>query len=261
MRIVILAILGLFLVGCSEKEHLSVVAFKVGKADCMLVSQGNNHMLIDTGEEDDGQKIVDYLRQHNITKLDTLIITHFDKDHVGGADYILQQLVVDNIYVPNYDNDSKQTNQFWAALEKTNQQAIRLTEMTAIPLGAAQATIYPPIESYEGDNNNSLVTSIVFGDTSFLFAGDAQAPRLQQLMQSEQLEHTFLKVPHHGRYNEQTAAFIEAVQPQFAVITSSDKNPEDPSTLEALHAFGAEVYTTRQQNITFTSNGETITVQ
>ena len=260
MRIVIFVVFALFLAGCSTNEELSVISFKVGKADSHLISQGNEHVLIDAAEEDDGEKIVDYLQSHNISSLKALIITHFDKDHVGGADFVLQHIPVETVYVPDYESDHKQTKQFWEAVEQTGVNIQRVTATTALTIGKAEASIIPPNGTYEGDNDFSLVTSIVYDDTSFYFAGDVQAPRIQQLLATGVTSHTFLKVPHHGRFNEKTIALLEAVQPDIALITSSDKNPESGDTVEALQAIGAEVYTTRNQHMMFISDGHNISV-
>ena len=105
--------------GCSsssdETQQMSVTIFKIGKADSMLVSYDNHHILIDTGEDDEAAEILAYLHDNQITKLHTLIITHFDKDHVGGADKLVERIDIDTIYIPNYISDSKQTVQFMEA--------------------------------------------------------------------------------------------------------------------------------------------------
>lgn len=86
-----LAVLSSFLAimnGCqlSEKDALEVTLLKVGKADAIVVQAQAQTMVIDTGEDDDGAELVSFLKSQGCEKVDTLIITHFDKDHVGGAD-------------------------------------------------------------------------------------------------------------------------------------------------------------------------------
>ena len=252
------------LTGCSEseQENFEVKIFKIGKADSILVTTHNQHMLIDTGEEEDVAEVLAYLEDANISSLDTLIITHFDKDHVGGADKILKQVTVKHVLMPNYTSTSKQTLEFIKAIEKTGVQATRVTETHHFEFGEAQISILPPHEStYDGDNDYSLVTSIIYGETSFLFAGDAEATRLTELLNDRNLVHTFLKVPHHGRFNEQTTAFFQAVKPEIAVITASNKNPADEETLRSLRDIGAAVYITKDGTITVMSDGHTLTIQ
>lgn len=261
--VLLILLLGL-LSGCNQLEEASfeVKIFKIGKADCILVTVHDKHMLIDTGEDKDIAEVLSYLEDANITSLDTLIITHFDKDHVGGADQILKQLTVKQVLMPSYYSDSKQTTQFMEAIEETGVTAIRLNETLNFKFGEAQVSVLPPHKStYDGDNDHSLVTSLIYGDTSFLFSGDAEATRLAELLDDGNLSHTFLKVPHHGRFNEQTTAFFTAVKPEVAVITASNKNPADQQTLDTLQAIGADTYITKDGTITITSDGHTLSVQ
>lgn len=268
MKKVYFLFLLLFITGCSgqttsQEEDFKVYAFKVGKADSLLVSHQGQYVLIDTGEEDDGEKIVAYLQSKNIQKLHALIITHFDKDHVGGADSIVEALNIDHIYVPNYESNSKQTREFLEALERKNLTYEAITDVQELSVGEATGEIYAPKQmNFNGDNDQSLVISLRYGETSFLFAGDIEAPRITELLtdSSVSMSHTFLKVPHHGRFNEQTTALMEAVQPMHALITSSDKNPEQTETVAALEAVDAQIWTTRKGDVEFSSDGEKIKV-
>lgn len=259
-----LAVLLGLLTGCNQSEQVNfeVKIFKIGKADSILVSVYDKHLLIDTGEDEDIGEVLSYLEDANITSLDTLIITHFDKDHVGGADKILKQLTVKHVLMPNYNSNSKQTVEFMEAIEETGVTATRLTEPFDFEFGEAQVSVLPPHQStYDGDNDYSLVTSIIYGETSFLFTGDAEATRLAELLNDGDLAHTFLKVPHHGRFNELSTAFFKAVKPEIAVITASNKNPADEQTLNALKDVGAATYITKNGTVTVTSDGHTLTVQ
>lgn len=267
MRFKVLALLAALLVllsGCqqSEQESFEVKIFKIGKADSILVTFQNKHMLIDTGEDEDIEEVLSYLEDANISSIDTLIITHFDKDHVGGADKVLKQMAVKQVLIPNYTSDSKQTVEFMEAIDETDVQATRVNKPFNFTFGEAQVSVLPPHQStYDSDNDYSLVTTISYGETNFLFAGDAEAIRLAELINDGNLAHTFLKVPHHGRFNEQTAAFFKAVNPEIAVITASNKNPADEQTLDILRDIGAAIYITKDGTITVTSDGHTLTVQ
>ena len=268
MRILFVACLSLLLAACggteaSNEEPFIVHAFKVGKADSLLIEQNGEYMLIDTGEKDDGQKIVAYLQSHQITTLKALIITHFDKDHVGGAEDIVHAVDIEHIYVPDYESESKQTKKFLNAVKEANAPLEKLTANIPISIGHVTGTIYPPMSSdYSGDNDFSLVVSLQHEKTNFLFAGDIEETRIADILADPTIElaHTFLKVPHHGRFNEQTKALIEAVQPQYALITSSDKNPEADETVAALKAVGSKIYTTRSGDVEFVSDGIKILV-
>ena len=92
--------------GCSspsdDSQQMSLTIFKIGKADSILISYYDQHILNDTGEDADTEGILTYLQKNQIAKLHALIITQFDKNHVGGADKIVENIDIDNIYTANY---------------------------------------------------------------------------------------------------------------------------------------------------------------
>ena len=254
--------------GCSnpsdDSQQMSLTIFKIGKADSILISYYDQHVLIDTGEDDDAAEILDYFQANDIDKLHALVITHFDKDHVGGADKIVEKINIDNIYTANYISDSKQTMQFIEAMAEKGFEPIRVTETEDILLHDQALTLYPAEKSaYDGDNDYSIVATIDYQNISMLFAGDAEQARLEEILHNDSLARTydFVKMPHHGRYNELTPSFVEVISPRYAVITSSDKNIEDERTINLLQTIGAEVYTTRNGNIEVTTDGTTINVK
>ena len=261
LSIFILAISGCSFSTNEIKDNLEIVIFKIGKADSILFSIGQQTVLIDTGEDEDGEEIVDYMKKNKLTTIDYLILTHFDKDHVGGADTILNEIKVLNVITPNYESGSKEYKEYLEALADHQVDSIKLTKALSFNIGTAEFTINPPRESsYDGDNDYSLVTSVKHGKNKFLFAGDAEEGRLTELINAGNLEHSFLKVPHHGRYNDKSTEFFNLVHPQYAVITSSDKNPEDKKVVETLKQLNTEIYVTRNGDIIIHSDGENLRI-
>ncbi|MFF5995125.1 MBL fold metallo-hydrolase [Lysinibacillus sp. KU-BSD001] len=267
-KILLLLLTGLILTSCSSTSNntppLSLYIFKIGKADSILISYNDHHILIDAGEDDDGEEILNYLKVNQIKKLDALIITHFDKDHVGGADQIVENVEIDAVYTANYESDSKQTTKFMATMTNKGLEPIKLTEMIEIILDDQTLTLYPAENTaYNGDNDYSIVATLDYNKISMLFAGDAEQARLRELLRNADLARPFdlVKMPHHGRYHELTEAFIETIHPTYAVITSSDKNVEDIRTVTALEGIGAEVYVTRNGDIQVATDGETLVIQ
>ena len=243
---------------------MSLTFFKTGKADSILISYHGQHVLIDTGEDDDATKILHYLQANHIDTLHALVITHFDKDHVGGADKIVEKIAIDNIYTANYVSDSKQTVQFIDAMAERGIEAIKLMDTTDVALRDQTITLHPAEKTvYDGDNDYSIVATIDYQNISMLFAGDAEQARLEEILHNERLAKTYdlVKMPHHGRYNELTPSFVEVVSPRYAVITSSDKNMEDERTVHILDEVGAEVYATRNGNIEAITDGKTISIK
>ena len=240
-----------------------VICLNAGKADAIILRSQNSTVIIDTGEDDEGSAIVSYLKQQNIDTIDYLIITHFDQDHVGGADTVLKKLTVKNVIQSDCPKDSDDYSQYIEMLTKKNISPVTLRDMMTFTLDSVAYTIYPPKETTyveKDSNNSSLVTSVVHGENSFLFAGDAENARIQELIAQGNLEHTFLKVPYHGFYQTSLSELFSQVKAKYAVITSSDKLTEDDGTVKLLEAVGTKVYLTRKGEVTVTSDGKNMVV-
>lgn len=243
-------------------DNFSVSILKIGKADAIILKTKNHTALIDCGESDDGAEVVKYLSKSGTDRIDYLFITHFDKDHVGGAAEILGSFEIGEIITPDYEGSANEYHAYVNALNENNFTATALTENMTFSLDDVTFNVYPPLKSSydEGDNDFSLVISVTHGDNTFLFTGDAEKDRLAELASQLDLEHTFLKMPHHGNYNKGTKTFVQSVRPKYTVITCSDKNPPDEETISVLNGIGSEIYETRNGDITAISDGSTIKI-
>ena len=183
------------------------------------------------------------------------MLTHFDKDHVGGADHVLEELEVDRLLTPDYQEDSKQYEQFAEAAREAGLVLETFTDPLTFQLGGSDVSVYPPLRSsYEDDNDYSLAVMVQHGIDSFLFPGDAEQTRLDELMAQTSVNCTFLKVPHHGRVEANSGVFFRAASPQYAVITCDSKGP-DSDVMSALDAVGAQVYLTSRGLVQCVSDG------
>lgn len=240
-----------------------VVCLKAGKADAMILRTANSTVIIDTGEDKEGPEMVSDLEKLNIGTIDDLIITHFDSDHVGGADKVLDKFNVKNVIQSDCPQNSEDYREYIDMLNKKNITPVTVRNDMTFLLDNVQYTIDPPEETTyveKPSNNSSLVISAVHGENRFLFTGDAENARLQELINKGNLEHTFLKVPYHGFYQTILPQFLNLVKPKYAVITSSDKQTESKETLDALEAVGTKVYLTRNGKVTVKSDGENMVV-
>lgn len=118
--------------GAAETEPLKVTLLKVGKADAIAIQTEKNTMVIDTGEEEDGEELVFYLKNQGITQVDILLITHFDQDHVGGADTLIESMDVERVLVPDYEGTSTEYQDFMIALEEKGMTAERLKKQKSL---------------------------------------------------------------------------------------------------------------------------------
>lgn len=272
-KIIILVITLLLVVVCSiifliSREDttgkLKIYFFNAGKADSCIIYNDDFAVMIDTGEKELGEEILTYLENNNITKLDYLIITHFDKDHVGSASTIIDSIEVDNVIQSNYPKESKVYNKYLSALENKGIEAVTLREDLEFSFGDVYFTINPPLEevySNNESNNSSLIVSLKYKNNSFLFMGDAENLRIKEYLSTNNLSYDFLKVPYHGHYQTTLDELIEVIKPKYSVITSSLEKKEDDTTLELLSNIGSKTYLTRNGSILITSDGDTINIK
>lgn len=247
--------------GSAQSRQLEVVFLDAGKSDAIVILTDSSTVLIDAGRNSMGKEIVALLKTRQVERVDVMIITHFDKDHVGGADKVLEAIPVNLVIEPVYQKESKQRDDYMQALEQTQTRVESLSGNASFELDGASFSIDVANESDYGpdeENDFSLVTSLRFGQVSFLFAGDAENARLAELLKEGGLSHDVLKVPHHGKGEKLSAAFFRAVGPSYAVITSDEKNPEDEAVLVLLGQLGAEVFLTREGTVTALTDGESI---
>lgn len=247
------------------QELLEVTFFNVGKGDAIFIESGGETMLIDTGFDDTSELLLGELEKRNVSSLTYLVITHFDQDHVGGADKVLAALNVDRVIQPDYKPKSKkQYKEYKEALKERGLEAWHIKRTTALKMGEAELLFYPPQqEAYEeADNDQSLVISLTYGAKSFLFTGDSESARLRELLEQPEfaLEHSVLKVPHHGLFSRNSREFLERVSPEAAVITCRDEW-KTLSVQRTLRSEGSRIYMTSRGIITCTTDGRTLFVE
>lgn len=251
---------------------LTAKIFKVGKADAMVLQQEDKVIILDAGEEEDGLEIVEYLQKQSLSQVDALIITHFDKDHVGGADTVLESLVVERVILPDYEGISTDYQEMMDALalskEKNGTQEIRLKEDWEMSWGKADILIEPPASyeipdaSKEYDNDFSLITTVRYGDTRLVFMGDAEKRLVRSwLAKNQERQCDFVKMPHHGVYQTALVELMESLRPSSAALCTSQKNPAETKTVELLKAYRVAVFETRNGDITVSSDGVRVSVK
>ena len=266
--ITLILIIMFSLFGCQfhQKERvtpLTVTLLKVGKADAIIALSGTHALLIDAGEEDDGEEIVEYLRNNGISEIDFMIITHFDQDHVGGADTVVEKLKINNVYLPDYEGTHTEYTDFLVSLEQSSASVHKLRKPESFYFEDVKILIDPPA-SYEianpnsdYDNNFSLITTMIHGNNRLIFTGDAEKQRIKEWMHSENARKcNFLKVPHHGIYNKELKPLFETLHPDISVVCSSKKNPADSKTLDLLHSYCPIVYETKNGDVMIISDGQ-----
>lgn len=240
---------------------LTVTFMKVGKADGMILQTANHTVVLDCGEATDGKKMVARLNEYGVQTIDCMILSHYDQDHIGGAPEVLANFKVNQVIGTDQEEDTEEYQQLLNAVkaEGLNMQIPR-TPMTFV-LDDAAFTVCPhKAEDYRDgyDNNCSLVVKVTHHDKTLLFTGDAMEERLAEIMDIGDCD--LLKVPYHGREIDNFPLFLENVLPEYAVISTKEKDLAS-STVNALGAAGAKIYTTfADGNIIAVSDGSTIQI-
>jgi len=248
-------------------QELRVDFYDMGKADAMLITAPDDmRILIDTGTNKGGKALVERFEKEGIDHIDVLIITHYDKDHVGGADKIIEDIGVGEVYMPVYEKDSKQYDQFLEALEAggVKTHPIGTKESVRVPVDGVDMTISSAHRTYYGndeENDFSLCTRMIYGDTRFLFPGDAEAPRQMELMEEGNLACDVLKVPYHGRLVSVSEAFLAETAPKIAFIPDGPDDPANDRVIDILEKLGAKVYCGKDGGITVVSDGKNVSVK
>lgn len=247
-----------------DDSSFAIHFIDVGQADAALVLCDGKAMLIDGGNAADSNLMFTYLKKHNITHLDYVIGTHAHEDHIGGIPGALQFATVDTVYCASTTYTTKAFKNFVSAVTKQGKSITVPTVGTTFRLGSAECTILA-VNTEKGDlNNTSIVMRIVYGETSFLFTGDAEREVEQFLLDSgATLKSDVLKVGHHGSNSSTTYPFLREVMPEYAVICVGTGNTYGHPTEDTLSRLrDAEVKTFRtdkQGDILCQSDGKTVT--
>ena len=237
----------------------SFCVLQTGKSDAIFMQTQNYNIILDCGDKDDGDKIVELLNQKGVSKIDYLFLTHFDSDHVGGFPYVMENVEIDKIIVPDYPC----TNKAYAKATIKNRNITALNEDTTLMLDDVIFEVsVPKKKSYaEEDNDFSLVISITHGNNNFLFTGDAEEERTSEILAQFDKHYDILKAPHHGIYNSTTQELINTTKPKHTIITDSTKKPTDARTMLILKEIKSKIHTTKSGNILVSSDGYDISIQ
>ncbi|MBO4265894.1 MAG: MBL fold metallo-hydrolase [Lachnospiraceae bacterium] len=219
----------------ASDDMLQIIDFNVGKADAAVIRFKNSIGVIDSGTEASFPTIDSWFEDRGITNIDYLILTHYDKDHIGGAVDLLDKYDVKTVYIPDYVSEK---TLYKGLMDKLSEKdgVTTVNSDTSFRIDAVSVEIIPAddpaaliTDKDNVDNNMSLLCMVTYGSKKFLFAGDVESDRIEQLLaSSHDLDSDWIKIPHHGNYDSKLDELMDVVTPEYAIIsTSSDETPSN----------------------------------
>lgn len=257
--------------GVSEGT-LEVHYINVGQADATLVLTSNKSILIDTGRMDVEDAVINYMRSKNVQRLDYLIITHFDRDHFGEAEDILEKVEVGTIVMPRQEITSIEHQRLMDLVAtKKEIKVLYANDIVGKELDGLDELsikILAPLESfYEESNNYSIVSMVTYGENKFLFTGDLEdETTICKTYTDAFLSCDAYKVGHHGSKNSSGTEMLLKIKPKIAIIScgeNNDHNHPHKDLLDRLNSIkGLDIYRTDEKGtIVIISNGTECTVK
>lgn len=249
--IAIIIFLTLPLTSCNKyKDLLSINIIDVGQGDCILISTPENkNILIDGGDENSERIIKSYLKKRKIKKLDIVIATHFDKDHIGSLDYIIDKFNVGKVYTSKDVDESQAYNNLIKSCRNKNLNFEILKKGDKIKITKdINIIVLNPSYIQENKNLNSIAINLSYINMDFLFTGDCEESNEVDMINSYDLENVdFLKIAHHGSSSSSSDKFIKETSPDIAVISCGYKNQyghPHKSTLDTLNKYKVKTFRT-----------------
>ena len=238
----------------------------VGQGDSILIQAQNIWVLVDGGPSDAGDTVVDYLHSLGVPELQLMVATHMDADHIGGLISVLKSnITIDKVLINNMTDTTSTYSQFITLAESHVLFAAQRGNFYSLT-SVVNITVLNPVQPLEfsDQNDNSVVLKLQADKTSFLLEGDATSSAEQSMINAGlNLHSDVLKVGHHGSQYATSDAFLDKVQPTYAVISCGINNQygfPTPETLQRLSNHNVTTFGTYQSGtITATSDGTTIT--
>jgi beta-lactamase superfamily II metal-dependent hydrolase len=264
-----------------EKDaDLAVYYFDVGQGDSSLIVYGDKTVLIDAGESNMGETVCEDIKALGIDSLDYVIASHPHSDHIGGMKKVIETFDIGTVIAPKVSDEMTPTTSVYEKfLKALNAKGLRLTaakvgtvySLTDKDIKSSEKSdtyfeiIAPVGDDYENLNNWSVGIRLVHGETSFIFAGDAETEAEYDMLSSgETLSADVYKTSHHGSSSSSSSNFLKEVDPSVAIIScGADNSYGHPhkETIESFDEMGIKYYRTDQYGtVTVYSDGEAIKI-
>jgi competence protein ComEC len=209
------------------KNIIKVNYIDVGQGDSELIQVNGKNILIDAGPNDSIDKLMNYLSKQNIKKLDYVIATHPDEDHIGGMSSVIKKYDIGEFYAPKKLTTTQTFENMVKALKTKDIKINPGKSGMSLDLGknVICEMLAPNNDKYKDTNNYSIVIKITYGQSKFLFTGDAEKISEKEMLDKNlDLSSDVLKVGHHGSSSSSSKEFLDKVNPKIAIISCGKNN-------------------------------------
>ncbi len=253
-----------------NNEELKINFIDVGQGDCTLLRNKGTTLMIDTGgnansDYDGGEKILHrYLLYNNITKLDYMMLSHFDADHCQNGIFLLKNMKIKNLIIAKQPETSQLYEEITGIAKAKNINIIYVQKGDALNIKNLKLQIMHPSDNFITENplnNNAIVCKITYYNFKLLFTGDIEKPAEEALI-NEDLKADLLKVGHHGSKTSTTQSFLDKVNPKIALIGVGENNKfghPNKDVIERLQSKNIKIFRTDQNgeiNLTVNNSGK-----
>ena len=244
--------------------NVTIKFIDVGQGESILIALPEKTMLIDAGPTGSAPKIAQVLQELGRNKIDYLVATHPDEDHIGGMADVISNTQIGTIYAPNKTNNTATYRKFLTAIQNNNLQITLAEAGTIIDQTDSYKLeiLWPKKDANFPDTNDySIIIKLTVGAKTFLFTGDAPT---NAILNSNPGHIDVLKLSHHGSRTGTTEQLVRKLSPTYAVLSYAvDNSYGHPmqSVLNALHKYSVEVWGTGANGtITITCDGTNIDI-
>ena len=243
--------------------ELQVYYIDVGQADSILIINKEDAMLIDAGNNEDGEDVVNFIKDKGITKLDYVVGTHPHEDHIGGLDDVINSdIEIENVLMPKIETTTKTFEDVVDAISNKGLTVKAPSKGDTFTLGDSNLEVMTDsILDEDNLNLSSITLRLQYGNNSFLFMGDSEEENEKTITWPKT---DVLKVGHHGSSTSSSEEFLNEVKPSISIIMAGKGNsyglPKE-EIVERLENVGSKVYRTDENGtIEVTSDGNNINV-
>ena len=248
----------------SLTDDVKVYFLDVGEADAILIDSNGKYVLIDSGNNEDGNNLVSYMKEVGVEKLEYVIGTHAHEDHIGGMDNVIREFDIGKFYMPKTVVPTFTYEDIIKSLRHKKLLYSVPKIGTKFEVGNSKFEVLHVDSDIEEQNNDSIVIKMTYKNISFLFTGDLPSEKEKTLL-NKNIKADVLKVAHHGSRYSSSYEFLDKVDAKYAVISCgklNDYNHPHNQLLKRLNKFNMKIYRTDLKGtIIFSTDGENLNIR